>query len=214
MSCFLLLPGAGGDPWSWHLLVPELRRRGHDAVPVAFPAEDDRAGLDRYVEIAVEAAAGHPDLVVVGHSMGALTAPLVCARVPARLLVLLNPMVPRPGETGEQWWTESGHESSGLSVEEAFFHDVPTDVRAEASSRPQPDQSSRPFADPWPLARWPAVRTRVVQGRDDRMFTLDFQRRVTRERLDLDVDEVPGGHLCMLSRPVELADALVGLLEP
>jgi pimeloyl-ACP methyl ester carboxylesterase len=57
------------------------------------------------------------------------------------------------------------------------------------------------------------VPTRFVQGRDDRLFPLAFQRRVARERLGIEVDEVPGGHLVALSRPVELVDALVALAE-
>ena len=52
--------------------------------------------------------------------------------------------------------------------------------------------------------------TRVVAGSDDRLFPLEFQRRVVRERLGLDVDVLPGGHLMALSRPRELADHLIG----
>lgn len=47
--------------------------------------------------------------------------------------------------------------------------------------------------------------TDVVAGAGDRLFPLDFQRRVARERLGLDVDVLPGGHLIALSRPAELA---------
>ncbi len=54
--------------------------------------------------------------------------------------------------------------------------------------------------------------TRVLAGREDRFFPLALQRRVARERLGLDVVEVPGGHLCALSRTAELADALDALL--
>jgi hypothetical protein len=46
---------------------------------------------------------------------------------------------------------------------------------------------------------------------DDRFFPLEFQRRVVRERLGIDLDEVPGGHLVALSRPVELVDRLEAL---
>jgi len=42
----------------------------------------------------------------------------------------------------------------------------------------------------------------------DRFFPLDFQRRVARERLGLDVDVIPGGHLAALSRPAEVAERL------
>jgi pimeloyl-ACP methyl ester carboxylesterase len=64
------------------------------------------------------------------------------------------------------------------------------------------------FSQPWPLPKWPAVATRFLQGRDDRLFPLEFQRRVVRERLGIGVDEMPGGHLVALSRPGELADRL------
>jgi hypothetical protein len=47
--------------------------------------------------------------------------------------------------------------------------------------------------------------------RDDRFFPLTFQRRVTKERLGLEVDEIDGGHLPMLSRPTELAGRLIEL---
>ena len=51
--------------------------------------------------------------------------------------------------------------------------------------------------------------TRFLQGREDRFFPLEFQRRVVRERLGLDVEELPGGHLLALSRPEELVAALL-----
>jgi pimeloyl-ACP methyl ester carboxylesterase len=48
----------------------------------------------------------------------------------------------------------------------------------------------------------------VIAGRDDRLFPLEFQRRVARERLGLDVVEVPGGHLAALSQPEAVALAI------
>jgi pimeloyl-ACP methyl ester carboxylesterase len=204
----VLVPGAGGDSWYWHRLVPELARAGLTTVAVDLPAGDDGAGLDAYVDAVLAAAAPHDDVVLVAQSMGGLTAPLVAARRPVRSLVLLNAMIPRPGETGAQWWSATGHQAEG-TWEDLFFHDVPAAVVAEASRRGEPAQSSRPFEDPWPLPAWPAVATVVLTGADERFFPPDFQRRVARERLGLDVELVPGGHLAALSRPVELAQRLV-----
>jgi pimeloyl-ACP methyl ester carboxylesterase len=222
MSCFVLIPGAGGSAWYWHRVVPELRARGHEAVAVDLPAADPAAGLAEYTDAVVAAADGRTDVVLVAQSMGGLTGPLVARRVPTRLLVLLNAMVPRPGESGGEWWAATGHEAAVRElaarhgwdpedVTEAFFHDVPAPVRAEAMALGEPDQSATPFAQPWPgdLAGLPV---RVLQGRDDRFFPLEFQRRVARERLGLEPDEIPGGHLVALSRPVELADRLVAYL--
>jgi pimeloyl-ACP methyl ester carboxylesterase len=223
-TTFVLVPGAGGQGWYWHRLIPELERRGHAAVAVDLPADDDTAGLDAYADAVIAAIGERQHVALVAQSMGGLTAPLVAARMPVELLVLVNAMVPRPGESGGEWWTATGHAAAvrehsarhGLSgeagdQEEYFFHDVPPEVAAAAYERPFA-QSTRPFEEPWPLTAWPDVPTRVVCGRDDRFFPADFQRRLAAERLGRSVDEVPGGHLVALSRPSELADRLVGYL--
>jgi pimeloyl-ACP methyl ester carboxylesterase len=223
VTTFVLVPGAGGDTWYWHRLVAELESRGHRALAVELPAADDSAGLEAYADTVVAAIGDRSPVVLVAQSMGGLTAPLVCDRVQVELLVLVNAMVPAPGETGGEWWTVTGQgeaaaayrQSLGLPAElddeETYFHDVPADVTA-ATMAQEFDQSGRPFEDPWPLERWPDVATRVVAGRDDRLFPLDFQRRIAAERLGLDVDEVPGGHCVALSRPAELADRLESYL--
>jgi pimeloyl-ACP methyl ester carboxylesterase len=38
---YVLIPGAGGAAWYWHLVERELRQRGHDVVAVDLPADDD-----------------------------------------------------------------------------------------------------------------------------------------------------------------------------
>jgi pimeloyl-ACP methyl ester carboxylesterase len=222
-TTFVLIPGAGGDTWFWHRLVPELERRGHRSVPVELPSGDDTAGLAAYTDAVVAAVGDRSPVVLVAQSMGGLTAPLVCARVPVQLLVLLNAMISVPGETGGEWWSVTGQgraqaaylEELGLPAEPddvtTYFHDVPADVVAEAMTQ-EFAQSGRPFEDPWPLDRWPDVPTRVVAGRDDRLFPLEFQRKIAAQRLGLDVDEVAGGHCVALSRPGELADLLESYL--
>jgi pimeloyl-ACP methyl ester carboxylesterase len=62
----------------------------------------------------------------------------------------------------------------------------------------------------WPLAAWPAVPTSFLLCRDDRMFPPAFLRRVVRERLGIEPDEIDGGHTPALSRPAELAERLEG----
>ncbi|WP_097185939.1 alpha/beta fold hydrolase [Blastococcus haudaquaticus] len=222
-TTFVLVPGAGGDTLFWYRLVAELDDRGHAALPVELPVRDDSAGLDAYADAVVAAIGNRSPVVLVAQSMGGLTAPLVAERVPAQLLVLLNAMIPRPGETGGEWWTATGQGEAaaayrrtlGLPAEldddATYFHDVPADVAAVYMDQ-EFAQSGRPFEDPWPLDRWPDVATRVVAGREDRLFPLEFQRKLAAERLGLDVDEVPGGHCAALSHPVELADRLESYL--
>ena len=223
MATYALIPGAGGAAWYWQWVAPLLSAAGHRVVAVDLPASDNDAGLSEYADV-VCAAVGVPTgpLVVVGQSMGAFTAPLVASRLPTSLIVLVNPMVPAPGESAAQWWAATGQKAAmtehltriGLGrtefdMIEDFFHDVPPTVREAAMEAGEPDQADKPFEEPWPLTAWPDVPTVVIQGSDDRLFPEDFQRRVVRDRLGVDLAVVPGGHLAALSYPQELADQIL-----
>ncbi len=221
-ATYALIPGAGGEAWYWHRVSPLLTDRGAKVIVVGLPFDDDSADLTRHAEIVSDELAGVAGpVILVGQSMGAFIAPMVAERRPAALIVLVNPLVPSPGESVGQWWGATGQKAAmvdhfdriGLGrnefdMFEDFFHDVPEPVRQVALSRPPPAMSDTPFEQPWPLQRWPDVPTRVIQGSDDRLLPLEFQRRVTRERLGLDVDVMGGGHLVALSRPDELVDLL------
>src|SRR5581483_4633015 len=199
-----------------------LAALGHDVVAPDLPCDDDRAGLAEYTDVVVDAIGGRPDLVVVGQSLAGFTAPLVCARVPARLLVLVAAMVPAPGERPADWWENTGWEAArreqarrdGRSLGDEFdpmdefFHDVAPEIAAEAFRRGERPQSGTPMEKPWPLAAWPDVPTRFLLCRDDRFFPADFQRRVVRDRLGIVPDEMAGGHLPALAHPHELVERL------
>jgi Alpha/beta hydrolase family len=220
-STYVLIPGAGGDAWYWHLTAHELEGRGRDAVAVSLPAGDDSAGWAEYADAIVNAIGDRTGLILVAQSLAGFSAPLVCERLPVDLLVLLNAMIPRPGETGGDWWSDTGQKEAmqehlaalGLPPEAdddetIYFHDVTPEVRAEAFRRGEPQQSWTPMTQPWPLAAWPDVATRVLAGRDDRLFPAGFQRRVADERLSISADEIEGGHLVALSQPQALAERL------
>ena len=222
---FILIPGAGGSAWYWHLLAPRLEERGHEAVAVALPAADDTAGLSEYADTSLRAIGGRDPqrVVVVAQSLAGFTAPLVCQQVPVRLLVLVNAMIPQPDETPGDWWANTRHGEAkrrqnlrdGRRADAPFdpltdfFHDVPQPVIDEALAQGEPRQSDTVFASHCTFRVWPAVPTRILVGRDDRFLPAEFQRRVARERLGIDVDEMPGGHLVALSQPEELSARLV-----
>jgi len=220
---FVLIPGAGGSAWYWHRVVPLLRAAGHEATAVDLPGDDETAGLPEYAGLVSGAIGGRGDVVLVAQSLGGFTAPLAAARARVAALVFVNAMIPVPGETPGAWWDNTGWELARVAAARRggypaefdlaayFLHDVPAEVAAagEAHAHPEADIA---FGQPCAIKRWPDVPTRVIAGRDDRFFPLEFQRRVARDRLGTDVDEVPGGHLAALSYPAELTGQLTRYL--
>jgi pimeloyl-ACP methyl ester carboxylesterase len=221
-STYVLLPGAGGDAWYWHLVAQRLRARGHEVLAPDFPTADESAGLAEYAATAVDAIGDRSGVILVAQSMAGFSAPLVCERADVALLILVAPMIPAPGESASEWWASTGQIEARRELEEregrdpdaefdlmtGFLHDVPEPVVAELLSRGAPEQADTPFEEPWPLDAWPDVPTRVLVGRHDRLFPLAFARRVAQERLGIAVDVIDSGHLPALSRPDELTDRL------
>ena len=210
MATYVLIHGAGDTAWYWHLVDTELRARGHDVVAVDLPCDDESAGLAEYTDTVVSAIGDHRELVVVAQSFGGYTAPLVCARLPVKLLVFVAGMIPAPGESAEKMFANTGYEqepqddSSDLAI---FYHDVPPALAAAAMSHGR-TQANKPWGEPWPLAAFPKVTTQYVLCRDDRIFPAKWARRVVRDRLGIDPHEMESGHCPALSRPRALADLL------
>jgi pimeloyl-ACP methyl ester carboxylesterase len=210
VATFALIHGGGGSAWDWHLVAPELRERGHDPVALDLPSEDESAGWSEYTDTVLQEVGDRSDLVVVGHSLGGFTGPLVCARVPVELLVLVAAMIPSPGETFADWWANTGYEES--AYDDVFYHDVPPELAAESRQRER-GEASRALREPWPLEAWPDTPTRYLLCRNDRMFPAAWARRHAGERLGIEPDEMDGGHYVMLSRPVDLAQRLAAYVS-
>jgi pimeloyl-ACP methyl ester carboxylesterase len=228
MATFGLVHGAGHGAWCWERLIPLLEAQGHRAVAMDLPCEDPSAGCTRYAEVVDRVLPRADDLVLVGHSLGGLTIPLVAARRPVRLLVFLCALIPRPGLSlldqvaaepdlyhpvlrshpgrrqepdGTVWFADAA------AARDVFYHDcAPEDVRwAYARLR---RQAAAPRREPCPLTAWPARRSAYVLGREDRAVAPAWSRRAARERLGTEPLELDGAHSPFLARPGELADVL------
>jgi pimeloyl-ACP methyl ester carboxylesterase len=207
--------GAGDVGWYWHRVESDLRERGHEVVAMDLPVDDDSAGLSTYADVVMQAIGERRNLVVVAQSFGGYVAPIVCARVPTRLLVLVAAMVPAPGESADEMWANAAYEppvqedSSDLAI---FYHDVEPALAKEALARGR-RQSETPSREPWPLASWPDVPTRFIVCRQDRIFPVEWLRAVVRDRLGIVADEMDSGHTPALSRPHELVERLESYRE-
>jgi len=138
MATYALVHGAYDVGWYWHLVERELQERGHHSVAPDLPIEDDHASLIDNAHVVLDAIQAAPDggeLVVVGQSWGGYVAPIVADRAEAGHLVLVAPMIPRPGETADGMWKATGWTFPPPSAGDPFYHDVDPALAAEARSR-------------------------------------------------------------------------------
>jgi hypothetical protein len=220
MTTFALIPGAGGVAWYWHLVAERLAGAGHEPIPVDLPGDDESAGLPEYAELVLDSIGDREDVVLVAQSLGGFTAPLVATRAPLQELVFVNAMIPRPGERPGEWWGNTGSEPARRTAAERdgyapefdlftyFLHDVPLDVAAEGEPH-QREEADTAFASVCGFEAWPAIPIRAVAGADDRFFPVDFQRALAHDRLGVEADVLPGGHLIALSQPDALTSYLL-----
>jgi hypothetical protein len=86
---FALVHGAYHGAWCWDMLRTELKRDGHSTSAVDLPCEDPEAGAECYAELVVRAIPPGTAAVLVGHSPGGLTIPVVASRTPTLVTVYL-----------------------------------------------------------------------------------------------------------------------------
>jgi pimeloyl-ACP methyl ester carboxylesterase len=219
---FVLVPGAGGNAAFWQLVEPLLRKAGYRTCAVTLPNWPGATFSD-HADAIVAAAGAAEKVTLVAQSMGAFAAPLACHRLPVSEIVLLNAMIPAPGETAGEWWSNTGQAEAvrsndlregrdadaGFDAQTYFLHDLSPDVLALLMSLGEEEPVDSLFETRFPFTRWPDVPTTVLAGRDDRFFPYQFQRRIARDRLGLEVEPLPGGHLLALSQPEALAARLL-----
>ena len=229
MTTFALVHGAWHGAWCWERLVPEIEGHGHAAIAVDLPCDDVEAGCAAYADVVLaQIAQADDDLVLVGHSLGGLTIPLVAAARPARKLVFLCGLLPRPGvafvdqvaqEPGifvpGTGGTERDDQDRSVWTDEDAAADVlyggcPRQLASWASARLRP-QARKPRIEPCPLAEWPAVESVSIFTSDDGIVNPEWSRTAARDRLGANTVELPGGHSPFLGRPAELAEVLLSV---
>ena len=224
MALFVLVHGVCAGSWTWNLVVPHLERAGHKTLAVDLPGNDPAAKFSDYAEVIVQGIAdADEDIVLVGHSTGGLTIPIVAARRPVAELVFLCAAIPVPGESvaergvewraidPAEWQIDNGDGSFSISPE-GFRRHVAPDADAAVIEQTIPllrPQSLAPFLEPCPIDTMPDVPMRSIVCREDRIVAPEYSRRVARDRLGIDALELPGGHSPMASRPESLAELLL-----
>jgi pimeloyl-ACP methyl ester carboxylesterase len=230
MTTFALVHGAWHGAWCWDRLGPELTAAGHRVVADDLPCEDLSAGCGEYANVVRESLGDTPgdDVVLVGHSAGGLTLPLIAAARPVSRMVFVSALLPRPAErfadqnadegillseyqagveldaAGRRCWVNEGIARrtmySGCSAADAAW--AFSRLRAQASTM---------YTEPSPLTDWPDVPCVDVRGDDDQLVSPKWASQAVPSRLGVTTNVLPGaGHTLIVSHARQLAAILLG----
>ena len=231
MALFALVHGSMHGGWCWQDVVPLLEVRGHRAVAPDLPCDDATAGLPEYadvVEASLAGAAGGEPLVLVGHSLGSRTIPVVASRRPGARMIFLCSVPTGAGPVDAQAFAgmvtaeyaaarfhERADGARRIDPEAArrvFFADCDERAADRAANRLR-WQGPRPLSEPAPFARWPEGPLDIVLARDDRAVRFEWAAKEAERWLGGRAPKViPGDHSPFLARAALLADTLVACL--
>ena len=230
MITFGLVHGAWHGAWCWDLVAAELRERGYGAVAVDLPCDDPAAGAEAYARVVMDALAGADEVVLVGHSMGGLTIPVVAQERRVRAMVFVAGLLPVVGSSFDDGYAaepdrlmpglgagQIPHEdgSSAWQPQAAIalmYPDAPPD-RAEWAAARLRRQYWRVSQEVTPMRAWPAVPVTMIACGADAVVNPDWVRRSARVRFGAEAVVLPGDHSPFLARPSELVDLLVSAAE-
>jgi pimeloyl-ACP methyl ester carboxylesterase len=232
VATFLLVHGGQHGAWCWVFVEMGLQHAGHNAIAVDLPIEDETAGVAQYAQLAAAAAQGvDGPVIVVGHSLGGLTIPLIPALRPVSRLVFVCAAYPEPGRShfealaaepsaivGEMSRAHlddpapTSHLSTPDMARSAFYHDVPGELQAWAIRRLR-RQSRTPHREVTPLQAWPSTPRTLIHAADDPAIPLHLARRRTMSLFGEEPVVIPGGHSPFLSRPNELVALLSAIAD-
>jgi len=196
MATVALVHGAWHGGWAWDLLRGELEARDHEIAAPDLPCEDVDAGIEDYARCVP------PADVVVGHSLGGLTIPLVAARLRVYLCGFV-PGVDRNDALAPGFGDARTRDELGRS-----YYPDPVDGARELQYPPEAVALAHRLRRQAPVdsavaATGPSLY--VVCNRDTAMRP-EWQRRAARV-CDRAV-ELGAGHSAMLTHPRELAAIL------
>lgn len=237
MATFVLVHGAWHGGWCWRKIVPLLESAGHRVDALDLPGHGDNPApvsemtLDanaRLVADRVEAAA--EPVVLVGHSMGGISITQAAELVPDRITTLVYVTAFLPGDGQSLLQLADGDpvalvqpnlvvdEAAGTCVideqarQAVFFGECSEEEASWAAPQLVPE-SLAVVAAPVQITeeRAGAVARVYIECERDRAIGIAKQRQMWADRPCAQVLTLDADHSPFLSRPVELAEHLLGL---
>jgi pimeloyl-ACP methyl ester carboxylesterase len=239
VATFVLVHGGGHGGWCWRWTVAALRAAGHEAYAPTLTGFGERSHLDTSAvtfETFVDDVANVlrfedlRDVVLVGHSMGGVVVPRVAEAVPERVaaVVWLAACVARDGETLLDAIPQSPAIARAVTILpdgtartdpelilDAAIHDGTPEQRAFVRDRHVP-YPRHALIEPGRLSAFLVLGlpTGYVVTTEDRTVEPHVQRGFVERLPGVRVAEVAGGHDAMITRPRDVAAALVAVGAP
>jgi pimeloyl-ACP methyl ester carboxylesterase len=224
---FVLIPGAWMGAWSWHPVARQLTSQGHRVVALTMPGlsyGDSPAGLRLTDAIAhvvgeIDRLDLH-DVVLVAHSWGGYPATGAAQQRPGRIakVIYYSAVVPAPGASmadenavyGEAIHTSIAATPDGTvplpfeAIQAGLMPGESPELQKLVAglALPQPGGYMTDALDTAALD----VPAAYLLGADD--ISLARPGDELAARLGLKPTVVPGGHMALLSRPSEIAEAI------
>lgn len=234
MAEFVLIPGAWLGAWAWKKVVPVLEKHGHSVHPVTLTGMGERVhlategvGMETGIQDVLNVIRYNElhDVVLVGHSFAGKVAAGVadCAADKVSKVLYLDGFHPKKVRTPQGAFPdEFPVEGSVVPLPEEFLESVGKDVQGAnrkwlvSMATPTPVKYLR---DPITIsARIDSVKTAYVFCTlgDTLSWYLSQSPNgnvdaVLKENLDGPYKLIKSGHWPMITKPEELAEALIAL---
>lgn len=221
MTDFVLIHGTTQSPSGWKRLVRALEEQGRTAHTVDLPTDKPDLGADDYAEIVRRQVGSVGEPVVVAHSGSGVLLPAAASALDARHQVWLAAWVPDPSAS----FIEEVSRHADAAFNPDWIGKDPTTDHAVAASFLFHDCDQQTLD--WALTTLRLFLPRAgYEGRvplnngmpstyivasDDRTIRPDWQRRMARERLEVEPIAISTGHCPHVSRPDLLGEILLGL---
>ncbi|MCT8328574.1 alpha/beta fold hydrolase [Albidovulum sediminis] len=226
-ATFILVHGAFGSPAELAPTVPFLEARGHRVVNVDLPCERAEAMLEDYAAAVTAAMRGcDRPCVLVAHSAGGTTVPLVAARVPVDRMVFVAAIVPEPGQSivgaiGPEVagmitsiTVDNGNGTRAFDIDLLTSLALPEEREAYRAflQATQRNQGWAAVNQPWPGAEVAQIPRHYVLCTEDQVIPPALQQ-VFAARLGVDPVEIASVHAAFTFKPQELAEILASFVE-
>jgi len=223
---FVLVPGAWCGAWAWRRVVPLLENGGNMIYPVTLTGLGDRVhlatpqvGIETAIQDVVNTIVyeGLDDVVLAGHSFAGKVVAAVAERMPERIGTLLFVDAYRPakvrtpqGDFSQEGWPTLP-DGWRIPLTEEILAGIGKDIQGADKewmmSKVTP-WLMRYAGDPVTLSdKWTSAKKAYILctgGGDD-------VQQILKGRLDGEHRVIESGHWPMITKPVELAQAMLEL---